>query len=526
MDAATNSSAFSESDFFDAVVPQDHYLRRVAEQIDFEQFRPRFQDAYRWVMGRPPIDPIRMLKILFLRYHYRCASDRAVLERVGTDMAFRWFLGLGIHDKIPHHTDCTHFRQRIGQERFTQVFQDLVGQAREFGLVRDRLRLKDATHICAAISDVRPLALVAQVRDRLLQAAKPLFPDWVAAEQAKLETLRQTTREWSDDERLEPRLEQVRDMTIALQDKLKDLPASIGTASQRQRLERAVSVAAKLSADRVDGAQDRLISGVDDDARLGKHGDYFRGFLLDLAMDPDSEIITAVNVLPGNGAEAADAIHLIRQEEAAQQNDVAELSMDGAGYNGPVLRALTDPAGLNIDVTVPVPTAEERKTFGPERFTLTIISADEGEVTCPQGQTTRRRERNRHDTADKYIFRDEQCRSCPLRQQCLQNPQGGGRSVMKNDYEGDYEKARAKVGTPTYRATRSTHAKVERKLGEMANRHGARRANFRGQPKVLTQMLLTALTVNIKRIVKLIRLRREAPMATSTLPVRAELNAT
>jgi len=67
---------------------------------------------------------------------------------------------------------------------------------------------------------------------------------------------------------------------------------------------------------------------------------------------PISEIITAVNVLPGNGAEAADAIHLIPPgRSSAAERRGGKLSMDGAGYNGPVLRALTDPAGLNIDVT-------------------------------------------------------------------------------------------------------------------------------------------------------------------------------
>src|SRR5439155_11478865 len=120
-------------------------------------------------------------------------------------------------------------------------------------------------------------------------------------------------------------------------------------------------------------AGDRLGSAVDPDARTGLHGGYFLGYLFDMAIDADSEIITAVNVLPGNGAEAADAITLIQQEEMAHGNDVAGLSIDGAGYNGPVLRELTDPAGLNLEVIVPPPTPAPRTTFGPERFSLTII---------------------------------------------------------------------------------------------------------------------------------------------------------
>src|SRR5207253_5788005 len=106
---------------FDMVVPKDHYLRQVAAQIDFARFRPRLAEAYSLGMGRPAIDPVRMLKILFLRFHYKL-SDRQVVERTKTDMAFRWFVGLALHDRVPNHTDGTYFRKRIGTERFVQVF--------------------------------------------------------------------------------------------------------------------------------------------------------------------------------------------------------------------------------------------------------------------------------------------------------------------------------------------------------------------------------------------------------------------
>src|ERR1035441_3350982 len=138
---------------FQAIVPEDHYLRKVMACIDFETFRPRLNLAYSLFWGRPPIDPVRMLKILFLRFHYRL-SDRQVMERTVTDMAFRWFLTLGVHAAIPDHTNGTHFRHRIGVESFQQVFQDVVTQAREHGLVSDRLRLKDATHLFAEVAKV------------------------------------------------------------------------------------------------------------------------------------------------------------------------------------------------------------------------------------------------------------------------------------------------------------------------------------------------------------------------------------
>jgi len=230
-------------------------------------------------------------------------------------------------------------------------------------------------------------------------------------------------------------------------------------------------------------------------------------------------------VLPGNGPEAADAITLIRQEEAAQGNDVEGLSMDGAGYNGPVLRELTDPQGLNLDMTVPPPTPPQRTTFGPERFSLTVIDAQHGELTCPNGQTTRQRSRTRQDTGYRYQFKSKPCAACPLRAECLENPASPrGRVVIKNDYEAEYRKVEAKAQTPQYQETRRTHPKIERKLGELARHHQARRARFRGLPKVLVQAVLTALVVNVKRMVKL--LAQKTTAATSAFAVRAELGAT
>src|SRR5262249_20787499 len=127
---------------FTLVVPPNHYLRQVTACVDFERFRPRLNEAYSLDHGRPAIDPVRMLKILFLRFHYRL-SDRQVMERTQTDMGFRWFLTLPVQASVPNHTDGTYFRQRIGAERFAQIFQELIGQARAAGLVKDRLRLKD-----------------------------------------------------------------------------------------------------------------------------------------------------------------------------------------------------------------------------------------------------------------------------------------------------------------------------------------------------------------------------------------------
>ena len=91
--------------------------------------------------------------------------------------------------------------------------------------------------------------------------------------------------------------------------------------------------------------------------------------------------------------------------------------------------------------------------------------------------------------------------------------------VTKNDYEAEYRRARAKAQTAEYARVRKEHPKIERKLGEIVRWHRARRARYWGRAKVLVQALLTALAVNVKRMVHL----RAAVPAASPGTVRAGL---
>lgn len=157
---------------FAKLVPPDHYLRRVKQCIDFERFRDLVTDCYSPAMGRTAEDPVRMLKLEFLPFHYQL-SDREVMAAAQVNIAFRFFLDLALESRLPVPSVLSQFRTRLGVERHQALFDQLVTQAREQGLIRDRLRLKDATHILANIAVPSTLGLVAQTRQRLLAAARP-----------------------------------------------------------------------------------------------------------------------------------------------------------------------------------------------------------------------------------------------------------------------------------------------------------------------------------------------------------------
>jgi transposase len=491
-----------ERDLYEQVVPPEHFLRRLPQVVDFERFRPLLAASYSSDQGRPALDPVLLLKLEVLAYHYDL-SDREVITDARFNIAYRLFLGLSLKSSLPHPTSLTNFRQRLGPQRMQEIFDDLVRQARHLGLVQDRLRLKDATHILANIAVPSTLRLLAQVRDQLLDALLPFDPVRVSQEQQQAEAIRLATADAKDEQRLIQRVAHLR-AVLAWADEMPQQEAlRQGSDDQRQRLQSALALAHKVLADRDDPeAKDKVLSVADVDARRGKHGAYYDGYLLDISMDADSELLTAVNVLPANGDEGADAAELIRQEERAHGNDVEALSIDGAGYRGEVLRTLTDPEGLDLEVFVPPTQRMPLPVLGAEQFTLDAAGKT---LTCPAGQTTQQRERNSQGTGWKYRYSRAQCAGCRLRGQCLSNPGGkGGRTVIKNDYEAEYAQAQAKAQTPAYAEARRRHPAIERKLAELVRWHGARQARYRGRARVLCQGLLTGLVVNLKRIVRLL----------------------
>jgi hypothetical protein len=397
----------------------------------------------------------------------------------------------------------TYFRQRLGAQRHQQIFDAMVGQARERGLVKDRLRLKDATHVLANIAIPTTIALVAQTRERLLQALEAWAPDEVSCQRQRAEQIRQRTEDLKGEERLLERVVHLRELVAWAEVVCSSGEFRAALPLQQQQLQEALELARKVLEDREDpDGKHHLRSLHDPDARSAKHGRFYVGYLVDITLDADSQIITAMNVLRAGANEGADAETLLHQEEQAHGNDVQAMSMDSAGYQGAVLETLTDPAGVNVQVFTPPRKSVCPHEIKPEHFTL---SEDKQTLSCPGGQTTNAR--RYHEKGEGWHFRFSRavCAVCPLKESCVPKlPQTTGRTVFKSDYEEQFQAARAKAQTPEYAQVRREHPAVERKFAELVCRHGARQARYRRQPRVLLQQLLTGLVVNIKRVVKLL----------------------
>ena len=87
----------------DAAVPSDHLARRIAAVLDLSWVHTELAPHYSHT-GRPSIDPELIIRMLILDYVFAIRSERALCREVQVNLAYRWFCGLGIEDKIPDHS--------------------------------------------------------------------------------------------------------------------------------------------------------------------------------------------------------------------------------------------------------------------------------------------------------------------------------------------------------------------------------------------------------------------------------------
>jgi len=135
---------------YEDLIPQDHLLCQVAAAVDFGFVSDLVSDCYCPDNERPSWDPLVLFKVVFLQFLYDL-SDREIEEQVNFHLVRKWFAGLGPEEHAPDHSTLSRFRSRLGPEKFQQIFNEIITQTREAGLVSDRLQIIDATHLQAKV---------------------------------------------------------------------------------------------------------------------------------------------------------------------------------------------------------------------------------------------------------------------------------------------------------------------------------------------------------------------------------------
>ena len=101
--------------------------------------------------GRPAVDPVVLFKMLFIGYLYGIRSERQLVKDMEVNLAYKWFLGYSITEKIPDSSTISQNRIKRfkGTDIQQKIFDNIALQAIEKGLVCGKILYSDSIHIKA-----------------------------------------------------------------------------------------------------------------------------------------------------------------------------------------------------------------------------------------------------------------------------------------------------------------------------------------------------------------------------------------
>jgi transposase len=134
------------------LIPDEHVLARVDRVLDLSWVREEVSDCYCHDDGRPGIDPEVAVRLMLAGLLIGIVHDRKLIRETEVNIAIRWFIGYGLHEKLPHHSSLTRIRQRWGEERFRKIFKRTVEACLKAKIVTAEVVHIDASLIRANVS--------------------------------------------------------------------------------------------------------------------------------------------------------------------------------------------------------------------------------------------------------------------------------------------------------------------------------------------------------------------------------------
>jgi transposase len=425
----------------DELVPKDHLLRKVERAVDFSFIRERVACLYCADNGRPAIDPVVLFKMLLIGYLFGIRSERQLARDIEVNVAYRWFLGLTLKEKVPDSSTLSQNRRRRFAEStiYQEIFDEIVLLAMKRGLVDGKVIYTDSTHLKA-------------------NANKHKF---------KKEVVQKSTRSYLAE------LEQAID-----EDRLEH-----GKTPLKPEPQGPVMKETKISA--TDPESGYMV-------RDGKPKGFF--YLDHRSVDGLHNIITDSYVTP---ASVHDSIpYLERLDRLRERFNLAveAVGLD-AGYDtAAICRGLEERKIYGVIARWRPP---HRKGFCFKRDFKYYRKPDH--YLCPAGQVLTYATTNRLGYRE-YKSDPDLCRHCPLLEMCTQSANHVKvltRHVWERSKERIDKHRLMERGRQIYRQRKQT---VERSFADAKELHGHRYAKMRGLCKVQEQSLLCAICQNIKKI--------------------------
>lgn len=446
--------------YIDELVPKDHLLRKIDKAIDFSFIHDKVKDLYCADNGRPAVDPVVLFKMLFIGYLFGIRSEQQLVREVEVNVAYRWFLGFTLTDKILHASTFSQNRRRRFNDSpvYQEIFDEIVLQAVKRKMVDGKVLYTDSTHLKAS-------------------ANKGKYDKAVVLKSAR-DYVEELNRDIDEDRRRHGK---------------KSLPAS-DVASETKEIK---------------------VSTTDPDSgylvREGKPKGFF--YLDHRTVDGKCAIITDTFVTPGNVHDSQPYLDRLDRQRGCFGFKTQAVGLDAGYFTPHICKGLTERTVYGV-------IGYSRPTHRDGYLRKKDFTYDEAAncYLCPQNQILRYRTTNR-DGYREYASDPSICRSCELLGQCTTS-----KNCMKlvtrhiwQDYKDEVNAHRYEdQGKAIYKRRKET---VERSFADGKELHGHRYARFRGLKRVQAQCLLSATCQNMKKIALLVWHKGKTPPNPTQLPL-------
>jgi transposase len=503
---------------------------RVGTLIEDEDFVALFAKD-----GAPGLPPWRLALVTILQFHEHL-SDRQAAEAVRARIDWKYVLSLELTDAGFDFSVLSEFRARLvrgGAEEL--LLEKLLECCRALGLVKARGQQRtDSTHIVAAVRLMNRLELVSETLRAALNDLAVQAPDWVRAvaradwyeryqrrcEQGRLPKGKEARESYAHTvgedgfyllERLADsptpaplrNLPSVKTLAAVWAQQYERLPAAPppdGSSGSRPARWKALKELPR--------AAEQLESPYDLDARYRtKRDTHWLGYMVHYTETCDRKkisLITHVHTTPAT-VHDSQCTALIQEALGERKLTPREHIVDAAYVDAELLvKSAQEHRITLVGPTRPTP-GWQTKVAGAYRSDQFTVDWDRKQVQCPQGKWSlpwrdpRKPGRNAWFAAR---FRTQDCATCAMRNLCTRSPRQARflHLLPRAQYEA-LQTARVTHTTEAGQKQYARRAGIEGTISQSVRAFGARRTRYRGLPKTHLQQVLTAVAINVRRII-------------------------
>ena len=432
----------------EALVPENHLVRKIEKVMDYEWIYERVAPYYSAAKNvRPGTDPVVLVKMVLLQHLFGIPSLRQTYQRACDTISYRWFLGYGLLDKLPHFATVSY-------ELATEIFEHILNKALNNHMVDSSMVFIDGTHIKAS-------------------ANKKKYQKEQVAKAARVYAKR--LREEVNEERMK-----LGKAPVEEEDEDDDSHGDGGTTEQ-------------------------VVSTTDPECGMYHKGEHEKQFAYEAHTVCDRHgMVLGVKVTAGNVHDSV-AWDSVYEQVTSRFPEIQYVTMD-AGYKQPwIAKRILEDGRLPI-LPYTRPHGTRREGFMPWDF-----SYDEknDQLICPQGQVLRHTTTNKEGKR-LYRSTPKVCRDCPCRKECGVNSNGQKviyRHICQEALDLAEQLRKTQLAKDIYAMRKQT---IERVFADAKDKHAMRYTHHRGLARVTQWVTLKFAAMNLKKLA-LYRSRHYSP---------------